>query len=412
MTSDVDPVRKKSSVDPVTGATEKAKVEGQEQDTRTQSTISKSKKKVDSKDIVDAAIPLLPLWISFNQIDNSFNVNSEGVVSAVTGINPLELTKLYNDATTKIKSDLMSNWLNDIIRLKELAAKHYAEHQAPQAEYYRKQQDELLAGMQSVLQDQRRSMQHKDLVLFDSLPPLTTSFFIGLSFVGGTMVAEVAHGVVRAAEEAAKGFSQIVGMVAAAVSVDDFRAELGLIGGLMAMMNQITTEGVAAAGTVRAKPIDLDYARNYAKNVIQVVNSNEIDAFLRGTLIARIEKTGPVDEERQEQLIKIVKIVLLAMALGMLYRVQTGWITGREFSDMISGQMQFADNEIGRLEKQLATLINLYSQSLSSTERANLLRALTSYFATKPSLENLRDPERVFGGLLGFLKPNGHQGPV
>jgi hypothetical protein len=403
-----------------------------------------------------ASTPLLPTpWVNLNN-DNTFSINTPSI-SPKAGITPTDIYKMYAEKSSQIMDDMLEGWLANIELLKERVAEELRsprylaflesiapstlakkEAQAPSAldiavrqstEYQAwlssltsaerveelrrgdalQQAMNLTVGLTSGINEQRQRIDNNDPSIGVSLPAMSASFFVGITFVGGSMAVEMARSVADAAQSLSASFTPMVTQIAATY---DFRAELGLLGAVLALMTQVTLFGDVGQTTNKStdqKTIDLQAARSFAKNVIQAVTSNEMTAFIMGLLVNKMEGSQIMTDERKDQIVHMIKAVLLAMALSLLYRVEvgfhkpeTGWMTKEEFKGLLDGTIKVDTNDIK------ATLIALFQNELSflsDKESHKLIDAFGDFLNTQPDLSVLQDPNKVFAGLFKSYAP-------
>lgn len=230
------------------------------------------------------------------------------------------------------------------------------------------------------------------------LPLMTTTIVIGSTLIGQAIATTIE--VARATATSAISFGQLWENSTAMIA-GDMRAELGLIGALFAggIIYQSTVENIAnPANTVQEK--NMNFAQTYAKNMIKLVSNPEFTQFLNSSILYKLEKGSPLTEQRRAELAAVVKTVLLASALVLVYKMETGKITGEEFMAMLDGQMKLPPGDV-RLN--LAALLNANLALVPSGERARLQSALAAYMDTDPSIDSLTEPNRVFAGLFKNL---------
>ena len=69
-------------------------------------------------------------------------------------------------------------------------------------------------------------------------------------------------------------------------------------------------------------------AQNFAKDVIKIVIDPD---FVKNVLIQRMQGTSKLSPEDQERLSRMLKIVLIGIALSLLYSVEVGKIQHEKF---------------------------------------------------------------------------------
>ena len=195
--------------------------------------------------------------------------------------------------------------------------------------------------------------------------------------------------------------------IVVAIVPDDMRAQLGLIGALMAAPLFIYTANAATAATTTAdtpdKVRDLNSARNWARSLIATLRGNAFDNFVTVNVLNRMAGGRDISPERRQQLLSIAKIILLSSAMMAIYKLETGKITGQEWFAMLNGQMTLPEGDI---RNQLVAQIHSYLADLDPPEATRLLTALAGFADTDPSAADVVEPGRVFAGILADVSAN------
>lgn len=100
-----------------------------------------------------------------------------------------------------------------------------------------------------------------------------------------------------------------------------------------------------------------------------------------------------MDEKREEQLIAIVKIILLATAAAALYKAETGWITPQELYDLLDGKINLPPGD------RRVTLINAFKAQLAlldPPEQQKIIDILMTYIESNPEVTHMTQPSKVF----------------
>lgn len=178
---------------------------------------------------------------------------------------------------------------------------------------------------------------------------------------------------------------------------NDMRAELGLIGALFSVGAAYYATGAAVADAGEAqKPKGGDFAKNYAEKMIQLTSSPEFTSFLVAVMTHKTEEGQPISEQRMNQLVAIVKAVMLSVALALLYKLGgmsdkqpgTGWITDKEFAGMLNGNIELKD---GTLEGSVKAALQAQLQLMSANTRVSFLTNVLDYMANNPDVDKLAD---------------------
>ncbi len=167
----------------------------------------------------------------------------------------------------------------------------------------------------------------------------------------------------------------------------DYQAAAALIaallnGGAVYKATNDTVEEAAAGG---GKPLqDLDFAKNYAKSILTIVQYPSLD-------------TQPADGERAKQ-DNLIRLMLTIMALNMVYRAAYGGMAGEELSSLLAGNTDVHE-DIKPLLTQLVGLINQYLPA-NPKERAEMLASLMDYVDNKHSVDSMLDITRMYKAYL------------
>lgn len=166
----------------------------------------------------------------------------------------------------------------------------------------------------------------------------------------------------------------------------DYQAAAALIAALLSNGAAYkATDDTLKKGSGDEPPKDLDFAINYAKHIIAIVSHKPAESELR-------------IKEIQEQN-RLVRLMLSAMALNMLYRAAYGGMTGEEFGSILKGETQDIHAKIKPYIDQLAFLIKA---NLSKTEKARTetIVRLMDYVDTKDSINSMLKTTRILANLL------------
>jgi|GEM_PF-6501981 len=147
--------------------------------------------------------------------------------------------------------------------------------------------------------------------------------------------------------------------------------------------------------------------QNFAKDVIKIVTD---PSFISKTLIQRMKGTENLSPQDQDRLGRMLKVVLIGVALSLLYsgevgKVQNGQFGGiepEEVRDLLLGKWSDCPDPTKKatLQEQLtATLIRRAWQQLeplSIEDRTAAVDLLLSYITQHRELDPMLDPAKVF----------------
>lgn len=162
----------------------------------------------------------------------------------------------------------------------------------------------------------------------------------------------------------------------------DYQAAAALVAALLngGAVFKATAETVANAA---GKPqYDLNFAVNYAKNVMAIVTKN-------------LGEEDPTDNTGKQN--NMIRLMLSAMALNMVYRAAYGGIEGKEFADLLAGNTKDIPSEIRGLVEQLVSFVNAF---LPKDRREETIARLMEYVDSKESVDSMLETTRLFGGSL------------
>lgn len=262
-----------------------------------------------------------------------------------------------------------------------------------------KQSLALTASLENGLKNYVTRVHEGNASAIQALTHFTPLFVAGVGapgVAGGALVA----GITGTREVVSPGVFEKMWQSAATIIPVDPRVELGWIAALIGagLITQTMSDGISSfKSATNPNQMDKADAQIFAKNVIGIVQNPEINLFVQAMLIQNTENGQSISEERKTQLTKMVKIVLLTMALALMYRTETGGLTGQELEAMLNGSMVF---EKGNIKGTLAGLLNNYLTGLDSKERQLIKSAVFDYLESKPSLDHLLQPSRVLRGVL------------
>lgn len=222
---------------------------------------------------------------------------------------------------------------------------------------------ELAQGLENYIQNVRNN--DNDAIAI--LPIVMSTAMIAMTAVGPAMAVDVVH--------VSGSVGQVIENMGTVVISQDMRAELGLIGTLMisGILYQTTVETI---GDPPDASKDLKYAKDYARNVVKMIKSNQLDLFFG-------KKNG-----------NIAKLIMLATALALINKLEVAKNTDIEFAGMLTGEIVFKPGDIR------GEIVALIHQVLDLMPDHSLVDAVLAYIDSDPDVESLLDPSHAFENIL------------
>lgn len=166
----------------------------------------------------------------------------------------------------------------------------------------------------------------------------------------------------------------------------DYQAAAALVAALLygGAVNRATAETIAQGKGAEAQ-YDLNFATNFAKQIMAIVTKD----------IGKGDPTNPYREAQNT----MIRLMLSAMALNMVYRSAYGGMQGKEFAGLLSGDTNNVDPAIRELVGQLASLVNFYLPN-DPKARAETIARLMEYVDSKDSVDSMLQTSRLFTSSL------------
>lgn len=195
----------------------------------------------------------------------------------------------------------------------------------------------------------------------------------------------------------------------------DMRAELGLLGAAMMQGAAYVANATAIEKGDSAKINPEQTAKNYAEEILKIVNSGVLTSLVTAIMTQKSEKGAPANPAMVKTLTAQLTTILLATALAGLYKSAkeggTGWLTGAEFDGMISGQNDISGHKHAKTMHDLLDKIKTNLASLPDKGEA-MRDYLHEFFDGNPALSVLTDPAKVFAQILPSIKRSINQNPA
>lgn len=168
----------------------------------------------------------------------------------------------------------------------------------------------------------------------------------------------------------------------------DYQAAAALVAALLngGAMFKATNDTIEKAASGGKPPQDLDFAVNYAQNIKAIVTHN-----LEG------DQKLPPEQAGQN---RMMRLMLSAMALNMVYRAAYGGMTGQELADILAGKTGDIPAQIKPLIDELVGYVNAFMPQ-EPAARAETLARLMQYVDGKSSVDSMLSTTRMFAALLG-----------
>lgn len=127
-------------------------------------------------------------------------------------------------------------------------------------------------------------------------------------------------------------------------------------------------------------------ANKFASQISQWALEGVLDGYLL-TIVDKLPSAANLTEDKKIILAKQIEAMLLSSALAALYKVQTQWITGAEFVNLLANPGILNNPDATRLaDLLLNTLIQL-----PPNEKTRFARAVNIYMDSNPDLPTLFD---------------------
>ena len=166
----------------------------------------------------------------------------------------------------------------------------------------------------------------------------------------------------------------------------DYQAAAAMVAALLngGALAKATATTVAEAGAGKTQP-NLEFAINYAQQVMAIVTKN-------------LGAEDPTDPHRASQN-DLVRLMLSAMALNMVYRAAYGGMAGEEFANLLAGNAKDLPDPIKGIIGQLVDLVNYYLNKNPGTKPETIARLL-EYVDSKDSVDSMLETSNLFTSFL------------
>lgn len=403
----------------------------------TSSTLSQSEEAV-QKAALESAYPLLAMPLIMPASFQQLFAGDAGGLERVAGVSIPSVEMALEESKNKIIMGMLDNWLDsikeDALRREEelnsLAYKNWLAAQSPSlkqeqngdfsektkvsimtsAEYQAwiasltapsgaavnaisAPSEALRVGIVNGLDNYLQSVRG------NSNPEVTMTLpFMAASFVLGATSLNKEYAVLGPGAQAEFASQQGIYNLSKLLP-NDARSDLGLIGALfsLGLVYQATVENIMSPGKAEKRK-GMNFARNYVRNVMKMITSEKSVQFIKNLLG---DKMG---EERKDGILAAMKFVLLATALGIVYKIETGGMTGKEFAAMLSGNMKM---DAGDLKTDLVGYLKIQLSMIPKEQQEPLLRSLIGFMDDNHNLDFMLNPSHVFEKVLSDFNSGG-----
>ncbi len=169
----------------------------------------------------------------------------------------------------------------------------------------------------------------------------------------------------------------------------DYQAAAALVAALLngGAVYKATFDSIQEAAQKGSTPGDIDFAINYANTIMRIVKHG-------------VDQDRSTNKHQNEQS-KLIRLMLTAMALNLLYRASYGGMTGEELASLLNGNTDVHEM-IKPMIKDLVALLNslLPSKEMDEEGRNAMIAILGQYIDSKDSVSEMLSATRMFKSYL------------
>ncbi|MEI8365643.1 MAG: hypothetical protein WCF65_04410 [Parachlamydiaceae bacterium] len=221
--------------------------------------------------------------------------------------------------------------------------------------------------------------------------------FIAGSLIGGIGTIDASSAsfgkvsVSPVADALAGGLGQASGLPG------DYQLAAGLVAALLyqGAFNKAASMTMQAATTGSKPPQDLDFALNFASQVLSIIAPN-------------IESTAQLDPKKFNPKVNaqnnLIRLMLGTVALNMVYRIGYGGMTGVDLRSLLQGNTQDLPDAIRGTVESLVAEINKYMPE-DPTAHESLLSQLAEYVDSQESVDSMLQTKSMLGDLMRGVSP-------
>lgn len=343
-------------------------------------------KKSEKENIEETVVPIMIPWI--NPTDyGDFLKNGSKILGSGLTIDAAKSVQGFQQGVSEICTKILGDWVKSI---SEMAARRREEENSP---------------LHRLFQDFETRLEKGDSSAKANVATITAMLILGTTFSAGVPGTATINPINFYA------IQEIVAQAAPLVA-GNMGAELGLIASLFttAAMYQATFATIVKGGCNGRSNPDVEFAKNYAAAIIQLVSKdgavsgnggvsgNQINQFVWALMIGKT--TTNISTQRQDQLAALVKLVLLFNALVLLTKVEVSHefeLNPKELAAMINGGIVFKE---GDPRIKLVALIQHQLEILDPEEATHVIAGLFAYYDKLPSTRSLTEPMHAFASIF------------
>ena len=320
-----------------------------------------------SKDPAMAAPMLAPPLIPINEIGNFITIAGATVAAAGVSknLNSNDFVAAVQVQMLQITNDALSKWVQSIQDISAQNTKTQAQKRTNEIESD-KTKDTQKAEEENG--EKARAVGIQTLV-FSGL--LAAGLVPGVATVSATTMATITQAIAAIAP------AGLQALPAAFITLAGAMAS----GAVMQASLQTIFSG---AKSKDKKAIDAEFVKNYSAKILGTINDSSFTSTL--------SKLFP----DKADLIPTAKLILLATAIGLSYKAETGHMIGLDFLNLVNGLVTLPPNDprLGLIAAFQATLAGMKNGD-------QMKQKLAAYFDSNPSLDSLLEPSEALAGMVG-----------
>lgn len=181
----------------------------------------------------------------------------------------------------------------------------------------------------------------------------------------------------------------------------DMRAELGLLGSLMAnyVLYQTVVETLIKTGGGKGgeEKLNRKFAENYANRLVGLLQQPDFTQFLQKIVTYQMQQSPEAKKaspEEQKSWVASTQLGMLLSALALFYKAETGGMTGAEVAGWAKNLLSKEIDPRDPKAPLIGAMRNLLSQ-LSPKDRQAAIERIMDFLDTKPSVKDLTNPLKV-----------------
>lgn len=140
-------------------------------------------------------------------------------------------------------------------------------------------------------------------------------------------------------------------------------------------------------------------AHKFATQIAQWSLDGVLGGYLM-TIVDKLPSATSMNEGEKKVLAQQMQAMLLAAALGGIYKAKYEWITSKEFMDVLSDPFSLKDSNMAMLAMLLVNTLN----ELPEEAKLRMMKTLNIYMDSNPDLPSLFDLGHTTGVQLSILK--------